>query len=155
MTTVYLALGSNLGDRYQQLEQARQLINERVGEIERCSQEYETDPVGFESEHPFINQAIKVLTDLDPFDLLRVTQEIELELGRDRKSEQGQHYDRTCDIDIILYGDLILDHKQLQIPHPHFRERRFVLRPMLDIAANVIDPVTHKSIMELEGRQNG
>ncbi|MDN4752938.1 2-amino-4-hydroxy-6-hydroxymethyldihydropteridine diphosphokinase [Porphyromonadaceae bacterium W3.11] len=155
MTTVYLALGANLGDRRQQLEKARQLINERVGQIERCSEEYETEPVGFVSEHPFINQAIKVVTDLEPFELLRVTQEIELDLGRDRKSENGQHFDRTCDIDIILYGDLILDNEKLQIPHPHFRERRFVLRPMLDIAANVIDPVTHKSIMELEGKQNG
>lgn len=155
MNTVYLALGSNLGDRKKILELTRAMINERVGEIVKCSQEYETEPEGFESHKPFLNQAVMVYTELDPYELLRVTQEIEVILGRDRKSENRVHFDRTCDIDIILFGDLVLDDEELKIPHPYFRERLFVLKPMLDIAANVIDQVTRKSVMELLEKMNG
>lgn len=153
MVAVYLALGSNLGDRKKILSNARDLIREQVGVVENCSSEYETEPIGFVSDHPFINQVIKVMTELSPEELLRVTQEIERKLGRLRKSENLQYSDRTCDIDIIFYGDQIVNHDNLQIPHPRFRERAFVLRPLLEIAANVIDPVTRKSVMELVRKQ--
>lgn len=153
MVVVYLALGSNLGDRRQILSNTRDLIREQIGAIENCSKEYETEPVGFKSEHPFINQVIKVVTELSPEELLQCTQDIERKMGRVRKSDNLQYSDRSCDIDIIFYGDSIINQVNLQIPHPRFRERAFVLRPLLEIAANVIDPVTRKSVMELVKKQ--
>lgn len=154
-TVVYLALGSNIGNRREILKQARDLISKQVGAVLVCSEEHETMPEGFESEYPFINQVIKVSTTLSAQELLQVTQQIEIQLGRDRKSDGDQHFDRTCDIDIIMYGDLIIEEDNLRIPHPRFRERAFVLGPMNEIAGNVIDPVTRNSIMELMGKLNG
>lgn len=147
--TAYLALGSNLGRREYYLSEARRLIAERIGEVMAVSSTMETEPVGFESPHPFLNQVLSVRTTLSPKVLLRVTREIERELGRDRKSVGGQHYDRTCDIDILLVEDLIYRDEELEVPHPRMRERLFVLQPLAEIAPSLVDPVTGRTIEEL------
>lgn len=146
---VYLALGSNIGDREQTLAKACDLIRRRVGSVIAESKVYDTAPEGFLSEHRFLNQAIHVQTELNPLELLNVTQEIERSLGRERKSTPGQYHDRTCDIDIILYGPMIWQSEALEIPHPRFRERRFVLQPLVEIAPEAVDPLTGKTIKDL------
>ncbi|MBR8763993.1 Bifunctional folate synthesis protein [Porphyromonas levii] len=146
---VYIALGSNIGDRASILAQAVGLLSERVGVVTVESKVVETEPVGFVSEHPFLNQVVAVDTELSPLEVLETTQNIERELGRWRKSVDGVYLDRTCDLDIILYGDRIMEEAFLTIPHKLFRERKFVLEPLAEIAPEVIDPVTGKRINEL------
>ena len=147
--TAYIALGSNLGDRAHYLSEAARLIGERVGEILAVSSPMETEPVGFESAHKFLNQVLAVRTSLAPRALLTVTREIERELGRERKSVGGIHFDRTCDVDILMIDDLVYHDEWLEIPHPRMRERLFVLKPLAEIAPDVIDPVSGKTIREL------
>lgn len=149
MQRVFIGLGSNLGDRATILQQAIQKLEERGVVVVAMSQVMETEPVGFRSDHPFLNQVIEVSDALGPQELLQLTQEIERELGRSRKSHQGLYSDRTCDLDLILYGDLVLKEAELEIPHPRFRERRFVLQPLAEIAPEVVDPVTGRQIKEL------
>lgn len=146
---VYIALGSNIGDRSSILAKAVGLLSERVGVVTVESKVVETEPVGFVSEHPFLNQVVAVDTELSPLEVLETTQNIERELGRWRKSVDGVYLDRTCDLDIILYGDRIMEEAFLTIPHKLFRERKFVLEPLAEIAPEVIDPVTGKRINEL------
>lgn len=146
---MYIALGSNIGDRASILAQAVGLLSERVGVVTVESKVVETEPVGFVSEHPFLNQLVAVDTELSPLEVLETTQNIERELGRWRKSVDGVYLDRTCDLDIILYGDRIIEEAFLTIPHKLFRERKFVLEPLAEIAPEVIDPVTGKRINEL------
>ena len=150
LVTAYLALGSNLGDRSALLDAAVNLLGERAGRVTAVSSPIETEPAGFQSPHPFLNQALALETTLAPSALLSVTQEIEKELGRSEKSEGGIYKDRPIDIDLILYGDLALETPGLTLPHPRFRERPFVLRPLSEIAGDdVTDPVTGKTISEL------
>lgn len=146
---VYIALGSNIGDRSSILAKAVGLLAERVGMVTAESKVVETEPVGFISEYPFLNQLVAVDTELSPLEVLETTQNIERELGRWRKSVDGVYHDRTCDLDIILYGDRIVEEAFLTIPHKLFRERKFVLEPLAEIAPEVIDPVTGKRINEL------
>jgi 2-amino-4-hydroxy-6-hydroxymethyldihydropteridine diphosphokinase len=128
---VYLGLGSNQGDRESQLSRAIELIEERVGHVSRRSSIIETDPWGFTSGNKFLNCAIYLETELKPYELLRVTQEIERELGRRHK---GMAYrDRPIDIDILLYDDITMDKPDLKIPHPLMYERDFVMIPLREI----------------------
>ena len=145
----YLSLGSNLGDREMLLREAVRLLGDRCGRVVAVSALLETEPVGFESPHPFLNLALELDTPLSPEALLRETQAIERELGRTSKSAGGVYRDRPIDIDIILYGDLTSDTPELQLPHPRFRERLFVLKPLAEIAGDAVDPFTHKTIQEL------
>ncbi|MDD7438669.1 MAG: 2-amino-4-hydroxy-6-hydroxymethyldihydropteridine diphosphokinase [Bacteroidales bacterium] len=146
---VYIALGSNIGDRASTLAQAIVLLSRRIGRPVAQSMVIETEPVGFASEYSFLNQVVAIDTELSPWEVLEATQEIECELGRRQKSVGEVYHDRTCDIDIILFGDRIVEEEQLTIPHKRFRERRFVLEPLAEIAPNVTDPVTGKKIEEL------
>ena len=130
--TIYLSLGSNLGNRRQLLLDAIEKINKKVGNVVRQSSFYETEPWGFESKNLFLNAVVKVTTELSPTDLLKVTQQIEREMGRTEKT--GTHYhDRPIDIDILLYDDLHVDLPELKIPHPLMQERDFVLVPLREI----------------------
>ena len=130
--TIYLSLGSNLGNRRQLLLDAIEKINKKVGNVVRQSSFYETEPWGFESKNLFLNAVVKVTTELSPTDLLKVTQQIEREMGRTEKT--GTHYhDRPIDIDILLYDDLRVDLPELKIPHPLMQERDFVLVPLREI----------------------
>ncbi len=136
---VYLSLGSNLGNRKQLLLDAIEAINKKVGNVVRQSSFYETKPWGFESENLFLNAAVKVTTKLSPTELLEVTQQIEREMGRKKKTtynfkQQTPNYsDRPIDIDILLYDDLHVDLPELKIPHPLMQERDFVLVPLREI----------------------
>ena len=131
--TVYLSLGSNLGHRRRNIRQAIRRIGELIGTVERQSALFETEPWGFNSDHPFINAAVCCTTTLTPRQLLQVTQQIERELGRTRKSAGGVYHDRLIDIDILLYDDLTVDEPDLQIPHPLMHERPFVMEPLREI----------------------
>ena len=133
MPTTYLSLGSNLGDRKQLLHSAINEIAERVGRVEAISSCIETEPVGFDSVHLFLNMAVRVRTELNPYELLKVLKQLERDLGRTRKSHDGFHYDRTIDIDILLYDNLEVNSEELQIPHPRMWERDFVMRPLKEI----------------------
>ena len=133
MPTTYLSLGSNLGDRKQLLHSAINEIAERVGRVETISSCIETEPVGFDSVHLFLNMAVRVMTELNPYELLKVLKQLERDLGRTRKSHDGVHYDRTIDIDILLYDNLEVNSEELQIPHPRMWERDFVMRPLKEI----------------------
>lgn len=130
---VFLSLGSNLGDRSKNLESAISLIGSRAGDVTAVSSFIETKPVGFKSENRFVNCAVRLVTALDPFELLRITQQIERELGRSTKSVGGVYSDRTIDIDILLYGNAIIDTPELKIPHPQMRKRDFVMIPLREI----------------------
>ena len=133
MPTTYLSLGSNLGDWKQLLHTAINEIAERVGRVEAISSCIETEPVGFDSVHLFLNMAVRVTTELNPYELLKVLKQLERDLGRTRKSHDGVHYDRTIDIDILLYDNLEVNSEELQIPHPRMWERDFVICPLKEI----------------------
>ncbi len=143
-----MALGSNLGNRESIIRQAYDKIEDSCGRIVSESNLYETLPVGFYSENLFLNTAILIETQLSPLELLAATRTIESELGREKKSA-GTYESRTLDIDIILYGQLLYQSTELTIPHPRFRERRFVLEPLNEIAPNFTDPLTGLSITKL------
>lgn len=133
MHTVYLSLGSNLGDRKATMRRAIGLLNERAGSIDRQSSFIETEPWGFESTNKFLNMCVRLLTTLSPEQLLMATKQIERELGRTQKSVNGQYHDRPIDIDILMYDDVHIDSNDLTLPHPHMQEREFVMKPLREI----------------------
>ena len=135
---LYLALGSNLGNREENIRRALALIDEREGSVYRVSSPMETDAVGFSSPNKFINLVCLVHTVMSPMSCLRETQKIEQELGRTQKTlcTGGQllHSDRTIDIDLLTYDDIIMDTPELTLPHPRMKERDFVMRPLEEIS---------------------
>ena len=131
MHTVYLSLGSNLGDRKATMRRAIGLLNERAGSVDRQSSFIETEPWGFESTNKFLNMCVRLLTTLSPEQLLLATKQIERELGRTQKSVNGQYHDRPIDIDILMYDDVHLDSDDLTLPH--MQEREFVMKPLREI----------------------
>ena len=133
MSTVYLSLGSNLGDREQTLRRAVSLLEERVGRVLRLSAFHETAPWGFSSDNMFVNAAVSIETSLSPRQLLVATQAIEKDLGRTVKSADGLYHDRPIDIDILLYDNMTVDEPDLKIPHPLMNEREFVKIPLREI----------------------
>jgi len=141
MVLVYLGLGTNLGDKAGNLNEAINKLSLEVGSIVRKSTFHASKPWGFESENEFLNAVVLVETNLSAFTLLAKTQEIERELGRTAKSANG-YADRLIDIDILLYDNLIVDEPTLKIPHPLITERDFVLIPLLEIAPELVDPVS-------------
>lgn len=147
--TVHLALGSNLGDKQKNIEEALDKIEERIGSIVSLSAFYLTTPVGFQSENIFLNCVCEVATYIDIYRLFAITQEIEKEIGREKKSKDCQYMDRVIDIDLILAGDQVIDTPELTIPHPRFHTRSFVLDPLYEIAPDLIHPQLGKSIGEL------
>ena len=149
MAVVYLSLGSNLGDRVSHIQQAANLLKADVGvEILATSSFYETEPWGGGSKNWFVNAAIKISTELSPIELLRVTQNVEAMLGRCRENET-RWGERTLDIDILFYDDLVFGNEILTIPHKRLHKRAHVLVPMLEIAPDTIHPVIQKNITEL------
>jgi 2-amino-4-hydroxy-6-hydroxymethyldihydropteridine diphosphokinase len=166
MHEVYLSLGSNLGDREQQLKQAIRFIDERIGEVVRQSSFIETEPWGFQSDHRFLNAAICCLTDKTPREVLQLTQQIERDLGKNeahatRRAPQSSalspqpsslsphpsslipqpsYYDRPIDIDILLYDDWKVSEPDLKIPHPLMHQRDFVMIPLKEIMTEQTNP---------------
>jgi 2-amino-4-hydroxy-6-hydroxymethyldihydropteridine diphosphokinase len=144
--TVYLSLGSNLGDRAAHIEQALTRLAEKSVRIIKRSSFYETEPVEFLAQGWFLNIAVEAETELTPRQLLRVIRNIELELGRERIVQSGP---RTIDIDILLFGTNIVNAADLEIPHPRMTERQFVLVPMAEIAPTLRHPVLNLTMSEL------
>ena len=145
---VYLSLGSNLGDRYQNLMNAIDELRDKVGSVKLTSKTYENPPSGFQAETNFLNLCIEAHTNLSPNELLTTVKRIEKELGR-AESSSKTYASRPIDIDIILYDNIILKTDVLTIPHPNFRKRMFVLKPLNDIARDKIDPETLLTIGQL------
>ena len=166
MHEVYLSLGSNLGDREQQLKQAIRFIDERIGEVVRQSSFIETEPWGFQSDHRFLNAAICCLTDKTPREVLQLTQQIERDLGKTEAhatrrapqssalspqpssitphpsslSPQPSYFNRPIDIDILLYDDWKVSEPDLKIPHPLMHQRDFVMIPLKEIMTEQTNP---------------
>ncbi|NNC95712.1 MAG: 2-amino-4-hydroxy-6-hydroxymethyldihydropteridine diphosphokinase [Chitinophagales bacterium] len=145
--TAYLSMGSNTGDRHNYLIRARDRISE-FARIERKSLIYKTEAWGEENQPEFLNQVIKVSTDLSPDNLLKRLQEIEQILGKKERYRWGP---REIDIDILFYDEIVMKKHHLQIPHLEIQNRKFILRPMAEIAADHMHPVLKKSISDLLG----
>src|SRR5574344_1658821 len=148
MAIAYLGLGTNLGNKDENLNGAVEYIRERVGRINSLSAFYVTEPWGFKSENSFLNAVCSVATDISPIELLYITKEIEKEMGRNKKSEDKIYSDRIIDIDILLYDDLIMQSEELTIPHPIMTERDFVMIPLAEIAPELVHPVIKKKMKE-------
>ena len=147
LKTTYLALGSNLENRAYFLQKAIFMLHERAGSIQKISPVYESPAWGFESD-PFLNCCLSLETSLSPQDLLEVVLRIESELGRERRNVSG-YQSRTIDIDILYYNNLIMDSEALKVPHPQLEQRRFVLKPLADIAPQLYHPVLKKDTRNL------
>ncbi len=142
---VYLALGTNLGDRLAKLRAAIKALSPEINVIAK-SKVYETPPWGYENQPAFLNMAVKCETNLEPESLLKRLKQLEVQLGREQSFRWGP---RLIDIDILFYDNLILKSESLTIPHPRLHERAFVLVPLTDIASDFIHPVFKKTIKEL------
>lgn len=129
----YLGIGSNLGNKKENIDQAIRQISRKTGKILLQSGYYESRPWGFDSENDFVNVVILIETELEPLDLLAQLQGIEKESGRTRKSDNGVYADRIIDIDILLYDDRVIDLPELKVPHPHMKTRDFVMKPLNEI----------------------
>ncbi len=149
MHIVYLGLGTNLGNRQSNLNEAIAMIKNRIGTVVSQSDFIVTKPVGFISGNMFLNAAVKVETEMSPTGLLHVTQQIERDLGRDHKSVDGIYSDRIIDIDILVYDDITVDSACLTLPHPRMKERSFVLEPLSMIAPDLIIPGEKRTIAAL------
>ncbi len=157
MATLYLGLGTNLGNKKENLQRAVNEINSRIGKVTSLSSFYETAPWGFSSENSFLNAACCVNTELSPIDALEQTQQIERELGRLHKSVNGIYADRLIDIDLLLYDDLCMNTERLTLPHPGIDKRLFVIEPLAEIAPDVNHPqtgITMKNILEKLHNEN-
>lgn len=142
---VYLALGSNMGNRAANLKEAIASLAPQM-EVKARSAVYETNPWGFKEQEKFLNQVVRVETYLKPEQLIKHLKRLEVALGRKESFQNGP---RLIDIDILFYDDLVLYSPALTIPHPHLHERAFVLVPLMDIASDLVHPVKKKSIREL------
>jgi 2-amino-4-hydroxy-6-hydroxymethyldihydropteridine diphosphokinase len=149
LKTVYLGLGSNLGDRAAHLSRARALLEAPDVALRRASSICETEPRDVPGQPWFLNQVVEVQTTLFPRQLLARTQKIEREMGRQRTVDKGP---RVIDIDILLYGESTVRTEALQIPHPRMADRRFVLEPLAELAPDLRHPVARKTIREMLAR---
>ncbi|WP_345948199.1 2-amino-4-hydroxy-6-hydroxymethyldihydropteridine diphosphokinase [Mucilaginibacter sp. PAMB04274] len=147
MVKVYLLLGSNLGNRENYLKQAEGCIETEAGAVLQCSDIYETQSWGKTDAPDYLNQVLLIKTTLPPQELLARLLSIELILGRKREEKWGA---RTIDIDILFYGDEIIEEPNLVIPHPEMHNRRFTLEPLAQIAPDLIHPTLHQTITELK-----
>ena len=142
--TIYLGLGSNLGDRQANLDRALEFLSQRL-RMGKVSSIYDTEPLGESNQPRFLNLVCQAFTRLEPPALLALAKGIERKLGRVGKSGAP----RTIDIDILLYGDQVVETPELTIPHPKMTERAFVLIPLDEIASDIVHPVAGKTIQEL------
>lgn len=147
MNTVYIGLGSNIGDRKAYLDRAIEgLANHGKINVEKKSSIYETKPVGYDEQSDFLNMVIQIKTDLGHIELLDACQAIEKDLGRERTIVNGP---RTIDLDILMFNNENRDLDRLRIPHPRLHQRAFVLIPLHEIAPDIIIPTTGESISDI------
>ena len=143
---ILILLGSNLGDRQENLDRARQEISRFVGQIITTSSVYKTAAWGNTQQPDFYNQVIEIRSSHDPHKLILATQKIELTMGRTRKEKWGP---RLIDIDLLFYGDSIVSKENLTVPHPEIPNRRFTLLPLAEVAPDFIHPLLKKSVLQL------
>ena len=148
LSEVYLGLGSNLGDRAANIARGLELLR-RVSKDTAVSSIYETTPQGFQSQPPFLNAACRIWTRLDPYQLMAMLRDMETALGQRRAFANAP---RTLDIDILLYGRVVLESPGLTIPHPRMAERAFVLMPLAEIAPAVVHPVLKETVRSMLAR---
>lgn len=147
MVQAYLGLGSNIGDREKQLQEAIKIIDSIEGiTVTKISPIYETAPVGYTEQPNFLNLCLEIDTELEPKELLKYCLETEQRLHRVRDIRWGP---RTLDVDILLYGDKVIEEDDLEVPHPRMSERAFVLIPLNDIAPTQIEPRSKTRISDL------
>ena len=146
MNEVYLQLGSNIGDRLDNLDQSIKIITERIGNVLEKSSVYESTPWGVENQRNFLNQVIFVKSNFDPYTILDLVLQIEKDMGRIRIEKWGE---RIIDIDILFIDDFIIESENLCVPHEFIAKRKFVLQPMCEIAPGFIHPKLNKTISQL------
>ncbi len=152
MKLIYLSLGSNLGDRVQQLEEAIRKIDEHVESLGRVSGIYESESWGFSSKNRFCNCCVSAYTNLEPLQVLDLVLGIEREMGRERApygEERLRYTDRIIDIDLLLFGELSYNHPRLILPHPALADRRFVLLPLNELAPGLLHPIHGLTVSQL------
>lgn len=149
MARVYISLGTNLGDKEQNLRMAVQNIEGQIGKVISLSAFYVTAPWGFSSENSFLNAAVCIETELSPLEVLHETQVVERKLGRSHKSVNGIYRDRLIDIDILLYDQVVMEVDKLTLPHPLMTERRFVMEPLVEIAPDLVHPILKRTMKEI------
>lgn len=147
MNSLFLLLGGNLGNKSLIFIKAHNILKKKLGKIIKKSSIYETEPWGFKAKNNFWNQALIIETPLPPKEILKITKETEMELGRIRGEKR--YTSRTIDIDILFLGNMIINEPILEIPHPRIINRKFVLIPLSEIAPYLIHPVFKKTINEL------
>ncbi|EUJ48828.1 2-amino-4-hydroxy-6-hydroxymethyldihydropteridine diphosphokinase [Listeria fleischmannii] len=149
MATAFLSLGSNVGEKLENLTKAVHLLAETPGiTLQKISSVYQTDPVGYEEQDIFLNIAIQIETHLKPEALLHACLQVEEKLGRVRLFKWGP---RLIDVDVLLYDDIQMDTEKLKIPHPFMQERAFVMLPLLEIAEEVAKPYFIEKQIENQG----
>ena len=149
MEKCYVLFGSNMGEKNAVFAQACLLINNRCGRVVRISAAYESEPWGFEADEWFLNRVIVLETELEPEELLRRLLDIEAELGRVRHPEIQGYTSRTADLDILYYGNQVIQTERLTVPHPRLHQRRFALLPMCEVAPEWVHPVLQMTQTEL------
>lgn len=149
MARVFISLGSNVGDRLANIQQAVSLLSmtDKI-KIVKSSSFYETEPWGNKNQTWFVNAAVALDIELSPLELLKLCQSVEMQLGRNRVNQE-KWSERTIDIDILMYDNLIMSNDILSIPHPYMHKRAFVLVPMLEVKSDLVHPVFKKTISEL------
>ena len=151
MVNVFLLLGSNLGDRIQLLKQAINCIEAEIAPVVKQSAVYETQSWGKTDSPDYLNQVVLIQTELSAQIVLQKILNIEWKIGRVREEKWGP---RLIDIDILFYGDALIDEPELQVPHPELHKRRFTLAPLAEIAPNFIHPTLNKNILQLKNELN-